>query len=191
MRNASDSERAEFERVPRRGAVALVATVIGIVLLISFHTPDESAALTTSPAPLGAVGVETPPPTSIPRATPHPSRRPARSAAPSEPPIDQPQATATPVPNAKKVVDGPVVENPYGPVQVEITLQGRNVIDAQALQLPSDRHLSREISNYAGPILRQEALDAQSAHIDIVSGATFTSDAYAQSLQAALDSTRN
>jgi uncharacterized protein with FMN-binding domain len=71
---------------------------------------------------------------------------------------------------------------------VEVTIQGRRLTDAQAIQLPSDRRFSRQISDYVGPILRQEALKAQSANIDIVSGATFTSEAYAQSLQAALDS---
>ncbi|MBV9039559.1 MAG: FMN-binding protein [Acidimicrobiia bacterium] len=59
--------------------------------------------------------------------------------------------------------------------------------DVQALQLPSDYARSQQISDYAGPKLRQEALDAQSANIDTVSGATYTSDGYRQSLQSALD----
>ena len=60
------------------------------------------------------------------------------------------------------------------------------VTDVVALELPTGRR-SGQISQYAGPILRQEALQAQSAKIDLVSGATYTSDAYTQSLQAALD----
>jgi uncharacterized protein with FMN-binding domain len=60
------------------------------------------------------------------------------------------------------------------------------VADVVALQLPTGRR-SGQISSYAAPILHDEALQAQSASIDTVSGATYTSDAYAQSLQAALD----
>jgi uncharacterized protein with FMN-binding domain len=53
--------------------------------------------------------------------------------------------------------------------------------------LPSDKPKSARISQAAGPRLRQEALSAQSANIDVVSGATYTSEGYAQSLQGALD----
>ncbi len=75
----------------------------------------------------------------------------------------------------------------YGDVQVRVTLQGTKIVDVQALQLPSDRSRSARISQYAGPLLRQEALKAQSPNIDLVSGASYTSDGYAQSLQGALD----
>jgi uncharacterized protein with FMN-binding domain len=183
MPNGSRSNPAEFDRVPRRGVVALVATVIGLVFLVSFHTPDDSvSAIGGNPPPVAVVGLETPTPTSIPRSTPHSGRQgaPTPTSAP-------PQPTATPDNGGKQVVDGPQVDNPYGPVQVEVTLQGHRLLDAQAIQLPSDRRFSRQISDYVGPILRQEAIKAQSANIDIVSGATFTSEAYARSLQAALD----
>jgi hypothetical protein len=162
--------------------VALVGTVIGLVLLVSFKTPDDPASATGgNPAPVGLVGLETPSPTSTARATPASGRggNPTPTGAP-------PQPTDTPA-TGQQVIDGPEVDNPYGPVQVEITLQGHKLVDSQALQLPSDRRFSRQISDYVGPILRQEALKAQSANIDIISGATFTSEAYARSLQAALD----
>jgi uncharacterized protein with FMN-binding domain len=80
-----------------------------------------------------------------------------------------------------------VVDTRYGPVQVEVTLSGDTIIDVQALQLPSDRQRSAEISNFVAPYLRQEALQAQSANIDTISGATYTSDGYAKSLQSALN----
>jgi uncharacterized protein with FMN-binding domain len=79
------------------------------------------------------------------------------------------------------------VSTNYGDVQVRITLSGSKLTDVQALQLPSDRSRSRRISEEAGPILRTEALKAQNANIDIVSGASFTSEGYSQSLQGALD----
>jgi uncharacterized protein with FMN-binding domain len=85
-------------------------------------------------------------------------------------------------------VTGPDVPTRYGDVQVRVVLQGSRIVDVQAVQLPFDRSRSQEISAAAGPILRSEALQAQSARIDVVSGASYTSDAYAQSLQGALDS---
>ena len=79
------------------------------------------------------------------------------------------------------------MQTQFGPVQVQVVMNGQKITDITALQLPSDRRRSQEISSYAEPILRTEALQAQSAKIDIVSGATYTSDGYAQSLQSALD----
>jgi uncharacterized protein with FMN-binding domain len=85
-----------------------------------------------------------------------------------------------------KTYDGSVVSTRYGLVQVEITVSGGKVTSVTALELPVGGR-SGMISGYAGPILSSEAVSAQSASIDLVSGATYTSDAYAQSLQAALD----
>jgi uncharacterized protein with FMN-binding domain len=75
----------------------------------------------------------------------------------------------------------------YGDVQVEVTSSAGRITDVAALKLPSDRRRSAEISSYVAPILHNEAMQTQSARIDVVSGATYTSEAYAQSLQAALD----
>lgn len=88
--------------------------------------------------------------------------------------------------SASGTYDGAVVNTRYGTVQVEITVKAGKVVSATALELPVGGR-SAMISNYVAPILSSEALTAQSASIDIVSGATYTSDAYAQSLQAALD----
>jgi uncharacterized protein with FMN-binding domain len=97
-------------------------------------------------------------------------------------------ATAPSAPSTTQTVNGPDVPNRYGDVQVSVTVSGGQIVDVQALALPSDRQKSAEISQYAGPILRDEALQAQSANINIVSGASYTSQSYAQSLQGALDS---
>jgi uncharacterized protein with FMN-binding domain len=75
---------------------------------------------------------------------------------------------------------------PYGPVQVQIVVTNGKIADVRALALPRGGHSGR-ISQFVEPILRSQALAAQSASIDGISGATFTSSAYAQSLQAALD----
>jgi uncharacterized protein with FMN-binding domain len=82
---------------------------------------------------------------------------------------------------------GNPIQIPFGTVQVQVTMQNGTITDVQALQLPNDRGHSAEVSAYAGPQLRTEALQAQSAQIDTISGATYTSYGYQQSLQSALD----
>ena len=83
-------------------------------------------------------------------------------------------------------MSGSTVNTRYGPVQVSVTIENGKLTAVTALQLPSGGR-SGEISNEVEPILSSQALSAQSANIDGVSGATFTSSAYAKSLQAALD----
>jgi uncharacterized protein with FMN-binding domain len=85
---------------------------------------------------------------------------------------------------------GNAIQTPFGIVQVQVTMQNGTITDVQALQLPSDRGRTAEISASAGPRLRSEVLKAQSAQIDTISGATYTSYGYIQSLQSALDQAR-
>ena len=72
-------------------------------------------------------------------------------------------------------------------MQVKITVAGGKLTDVTAVQLTNEGGRSVQISNYAAPILRKEALAAQSASISTVGGATYTSDGYRTSLQSALD----
>ena len=92
-----------------------------------------------------------------------------------------------PTRTAVRTVAGAAVMTEYGPVQVRVKVRGTRIVSIDNLALPFDRSRSQEISRIAGPLLRSEALQAQSARIDVVSGATYTSDGYAQSLQSALD----
>lgn len=78
-------------------------------------------------------------------------------------------------------------DTPYGNVQISVAVSGGKITDINFLQMPNDRGHTQEVTAYAEPILKQETLQKQSAHIDFVSGATSTSDGYQQSLQAALD----
>lgn len=87
----------------------------------------------------------------------------------------------------RRTVTGSAVPTPFGAVQVRVSLVRGHITGVQALQLPHDFALSQQISAYAAPVLRREALHVQSARIDVVSGATYTSAGYRQSLQAALD----
>ncbi|MDX6287132.1 MAG: hypothetical protein QOG53_2617 [Frankiales bacterium] len=146
----------------RRTLIALVTTVTGLIFLLSFKS--QGAGPTNRPA---ALAPTTPGPTST--AAPNASASPSR-------PSSAPQ-TAT----------GAVIQTKYGPVQVRVTMTGNRLTDVEAIQLPTGDRRDIQISNYSVPQLRAEALAAQSAHINVISGATYTSDGYAQSLQSALD----
>src|SRR5215813_13613056 len=121
-----------------RAIPVLAATAGGLALLASFHSSPTSLNLST-----GAPGSTA-------------STKPSGST-----------TTTSPPPGGNRTVDGPVVSTDFGNVQVRVTLQGKKIVDVQALELPSDRSRSARISQYAGPLLRQETLKAQSANIDL------------------------
>ena len=81
---------------------------------------------------------------------------------------------------------GDSVETGWGPVQVEITVTGSSISHVAAVVAPENDQRSSQISNYAIPQLEQQAMAAQSANIDGVSGASYTANGFAQSLQSAL-----
>lgn len=81
---------------------------------------------------------------------------------------------------------GSVTNAYYGNVQVKVTIGGGKITDVQFLQYPSDNPNSQNINSQATPYLRQEAIQAQSAQVNIITGATLTSQAFTQSLSAAL-----
>jgi uncharacterized protein with FMN-binding domain len=95
-------------------------------------------------------------------------------------------ASSSPAASAGTFV-GSTVNTRFGPVQVEIVVSDGKIIDVKALQLTNRGGRSVEISNVAAPILRKEVLAAQSAKVDSVGGATYTTDGYLSSLQSALD----
>ncbi len=168
-----------------RAVPAAIATLIGLVALVSFRS---SPGLPKSVSPLptkgsGAVAAG-PPARPSTASTPPPTTRPSTATGPGATRSTNPPATTS---GAARTIDGDPIDNPYGTVQVEIAVQGNHITNVAALQLPQDRQYSAELSQAAGPILAQESLQAQSAQIDIVSGATYTSQGYAQSLQSALD----
>lgn len=82
---------------------------------------------------------------------------------------------------------GSDVNTRFGSVQVSVTVSGGTITDVTALQLTDQDGRSRQISNRAAPILQSEVLASQSANVSNVSGATYTSEAYLQSVQSALD----
>jgi uncharacterized protein with FMN-binding domain len=86
-----------------------------------------------------------------------------------------------------KTVTGSVAQTQWGPVQVQLTVKNGSITKVSILQYPNGNGRDVELANYSLPILIQETIQSQSAHIDMVSGATYTSTGYIQSLQSALD----
>jgi uncharacterized protein with FMN-binding domain len=82
---------------------------------------------------------------------------------------------------------GITVQTPYGPMQVAAVMSGGKITDVKVLQETNYGGLSGQIDNQADPMLHQEVLQAQSANVSMIGGATYTSQGYLQSLQAALD----
>ena len=86
-----------------------------------------------------------------------------------------------------QTVTGSVAHTQWGPVQVQLAVRNGSITKVNILQYPNGNGRDLEIANYSLPILIQETIQSQSANIDMVSGATYTSSGYIQSLQSALD----
>ena len=143
----------------RRIVLASAVTASGLVMLLALK-PHTAPAIAVAPAPAAS----------------------SSSGAGSGTGSSGSTATGT------KTVTGETAQTRWGPVQVKITVKNGKITDVTAVQSPSDNPRDQEINSYALPELRREVLAAQSASIDTVSGATYTSDGYRQSLQSALDS---
>ncbi|WP_316525595.1 FMN-binding protein [Kitasatospora brasiliensis] len=166
----------------RRAVVTSAATAAGVVLLLSLK-PHEAAG----PTPVIGTGSGSGTDVSQPSAA-QPSAgtgaAPGSSAGSSAAPA--PSGSAAPS-GATRKVSGNTVNTRYGPVQVQVTLAGSRITAVDVVKYPNSERRDREINSSALPVLNQEAISAQSAHIDVVSGATYTSDGYVRSLQSALD----
>jgi uncharacterized protein with FMN-binding domain len=100
--------------------------------------------------------------------------------------------TTAPAPSSSSCAGGQTVTSDaistrYGNVQLRVTISGGKITNVQPVQLPSNDPKSSDISSFAVPQLQQSALSKQSANVDAVSGATYTSDGYKTALQSALD----
>lgn len=178
--------RTRVRRIAAMGG--LLAAVGGLVTVRSTVAPPASQALS-------ATGMAAPVAPAHPARTHRHHKRTAAPATPSKPPTHSvapspahARHTAKPAP-ARREVTGAAFNVGYGVVQVRVTLLGSRMTDVTPLSLPQGGR-SSDISSYAAPRLRNEALAAQSARIDAVSGASYTSAGYAKSLQSALDRAR-
>lgn len=183
----------------RRATVALVVTAVAVVLLVNFKARPPVLSASASSGGAGARqpargAVDT---TSSSPAAPARSRRktaprrPATTVASAVGPAIQTRKTAPPRPATTLAsAVGPAIQTQYGIVQVKATTRGGVLAEAQVVALTPDSGRSQEIESQAIPILHEEALRAHSANIDLVSGATYTSEGYISSLQAAIDRAR-
>ncbi len=156
----------------RRAVVTSTATAAGILLLLSLK-PHGSAA---QGRPVISSDTSSPAAASPPASGPSGSSASAAASAP-----------ATSATSGTRTVTGNAIDTRYGPVQVRVTVAGSRITKVDVLQYPSESNRDAEINSYALPVLNQEAIAAQSAQVDAVSGATYTSDGYQRSLQSALD----
>lgn len=157
----------------RRIVAAAMATVSGLVLLLSYHT-------STNGTETQATTDETTESETVPSASPSTS---ATGTASTSPSASTDASTST----QSDTFTGTAVSMQYGDVQVRVTVEDGQITAAEAIEYPDDEQQSQEVNSYAIPILNSAVVSEQGADIDAVSGATFTSDAYTQSLQAALD----
>ena len=109
----------------------------------------------------------------------------ARYHAHPPPPRKRPPARA-----AGNVIAGPVFTTPFSAIQVGVVMRHGKLVDVRTLILTGDGAHTQALNARAEPLLRKRALAAGSAHFDVVSGATYTSQSYQESLQAALDKAR-
>jgi uncharacterized protein with FMN-binding domain len=162
----------------KRAAIVTGVTVVGVAWLLTYKaTPPHLGALANVP-PTPNSGSTSASPSASPLTTP----------ASSATPLATPPASPTPstIAGATGTFTGSDVPNFFGDVVVRVVITNGHITDVQAVKLPTDRAYSAYVSQVAGPMLRTEALQAQTANINIISGATYTSQSYSQSLESAL-----
>jgi hypothetical protein len=150
----------------RRVILAIVSTVVGLVLLLTFKTHSTSG----TGSPPAAIGT--------------PSAGGPSGASGSGGGSDAGGGTGT---AGATIVTGAAASTIYGPVQVQIMVKGGKVTAAKAVEYPQDTPRDSQINAFAIPVLDREAVSVGSDKIDMVSGATYTSRGYLTSLQNALD----
>ncbi|MBA2552838.1 MAG: FMN-binding protein [Geodermatophilaceae bacterium] len=148
----------------KRVILTILITIAGLVLLLQYKTPAPPALALPPPVASTTAGAGTTPPAAAPPAT-----------------------TSGPAPAQPRTLIGDTIDTEQGPVQVQVTMTGAAITDVTMLQYPNGGGRDQEINSVALPQLVAQALAVQSAAVDMVSGATYTSEGFIQSLQSALD----
>ncbi len=152
----------------------LLVSLFTVVAFVGYAAAQRVTGQTTSPL--------SPPPTqsaqmgSAPQATPPSQGSGAGAGSNAGAPTAYRNGTYT----------GGQADTQWGPVQVQVSISNGRISSVQFLEFPQDRRRSVAINSQAVPILQQEAIQAQSAQVDLISGATLTSEGFAESLQSAL-----
>jgi uncharacterized protein with FMN-binding domain len=171
----------------RRVILAVSATVAGLVLLLGFKTQSASstAALPAAVTPSsGSSSTSTSTGSSGSSSSGSTGTGSGSSTGSSG---SSSSSGSTSSSTGTKTATGDAVDTRYGPVQVKITVTNGKITSAEAIDYPQNSPRDQEINSWAVPQLQQETISANSAKIDMLSGATYTSDGYIQSLQSALD----
>ena len=187
----------------RRALLTIGGTVAGLAALLSFKThpvgPVASAAPAAPAGPTASAASAASPPAA--NALAGKGQGSASGSGGAGGGTAKPGSRATPgggatagggagQASAARTVTGAAASTQYGPMQVAITVAGTKITKVTVVQQTNDGSESSQIDSMAIPKLTSEALTAQSAKIDAVSGATYTSSGYKQSLQSALDKAR-
>ena len=158
----------------RRALLAIAGTVVGLVLLLTFKTQSATA-------PAQASGLSGTGSTSGSGSTADTGSTPTGSGSSSS------SSSGSSASSGTRTITGSAADTRYGPVQVRITVTNGKITSAEAVDYPQSHPRDQEINSWAIPQLNSEATSAGSADINTLSGATFTSEGYIQSLQSALD----
>jgi hypothetical protein len=179
----------------RRVVLTIVGTVAGLVVLLTFKSHTGTSAVSAAPAGTAGLGGTAgtssgagttngaggTAPSGAASGTSGGGTAPSGSgASPGTPPGQGDTAGA-------RIITGNVANTIYGPVQIQAAVKAGKIIKVTILQQPSTTAHDLQIGAFAFPQLEAETLSAQSAKIDMVSGATYTSGGYIQSLQSAID----
>jgi uncharacterized protein with FMN-binding domain len=168
----------------RRIVTWAMSTLTVIVLLFSYHTSRSSVVATAETRPATTTAQSAPSTTTDSASGSSGGTGGTGDSSSSSSSSGSSGAGAS---SAAKTYAGDAIDTRYGPVQVQITVASGKITAVDVLQVPmSDRH-DQMIISQAVPIYNDEAVQAQSANIDVVSGATFTWQGYTQSLQSAID----
>jgi len=170
----------------RRVVLALLLTAVGLGLLLSFKSRSTTAvggsALGSEAAPAATSAATSASPTASASAPT------TSTSAPTPTSTHTPTPTPTTKSGAKNgTFTGTAESTQFGNVQVQAVISGGKLTNVIVLQVPDRGGYEDQIVQIAVPELKSEALSAQSANIDVISGATYTSQGYAESLQSALD----
>jgi uncharacterized protein with FMN-binding domain len=172
----------------KRPIIVIGATVVGLVALLTFHTTPSRLSLGALP---GASASRTTPSSTTPAGASPPTSTtttaPSGSAAAGSPSTTTPPTTAPPTTSGTRSATGSAVNYNWGVLSVKATVSGSKLTTVTIASLDDGGNpRSQSIDQQSIPILEQQALQAQSANIQGVSGASYTSAGFAQSLQSAL-----
>lgn len=153
-----------------KGSLTLLgATIVGFFGVLTLHVPSSQSvpvSKVTTPTPSGTT-----------------------SSSPQQPPSGSTTTTTVIAPssNVNGSAVGPLENYSYGQLAVKVTIANNRIVDLSVESLQTLESYSQQLEQYVVPILKAEVLQAQSTKINAVSGATYTSEAYAYSIQGALD----